>query len=68
MEGSEAVMIGDDIVNDVGGSQKAGVATAILTRTGKYRPSDEVNHPSSVEPDLVVDNFAAFVDLVMDNI
>ncbi len=29
-------MIGDDLINDVGGAQRCGIA-AILVRTGKYR-------------------------------
>ncbi len=29
-------MVGDDVVNDVGGAQRCGL-TGILVRTGKYR-------------------------------
>ncbi|KAJ7427685.1 Haloacid dehalogenase-like hydrolase domain-containing protein 2 [Willisornis vidua] len=36
----EAVMIGDDCRDDVGGAQEAGMR-GILVRTGKYRPADE---------------------------
>ena len=32
----QAVMIGDDVVNDVGGAQHLGLA-GVLVRTGKYR-------------------------------
>ena len=32
----QALMIGDDIVNDVGGAQACGL-TGVLVRTGKYR-------------------------------
>lgn len=32
----KAVMVGDDIVNDVGGAQACGLA-GVLVRTGKYR-------------------------------
>ena len=32
----EVVMVGDDVVSDVGGAQKAGVR-GVLVRTGKYR-------------------------------
>ena len=32
----KAVMIGDDLVSDVGGAQRCGLA-GILVRTGKYR-------------------------------
>ena len=33
---AEAVMVGDDVLNDVGGAQGCGL-TGILVRTGKYR-------------------------------
>ncbi|XP_070382397.1 phospholysine phosphohistidine inorganic pyrophosphate phosphatase-like [Dermacentor albipictus] len=49
----DAVMIGDDIVSDVGAAQSAGMR-GVLVRTGKFRPSDE-NHPS-VKPDAIVNN------------
>ena len=32
----QVVMIGDDVVSDVGGSQSAGMR-GVLVRTGKYR-------------------------------
>lgn len=54
----EAVMVGDDIVSDVGGAQKCGIR-GVQVRTGKFRPSDE-NHPD-VKPDLIADNLADFV-------
>jgi len=47
------VMIGDDIVSDVGGAQAAGLK-GVQVRTGKYRPTDEP-HPT-VTPDAYVDN------------
>ncbi|KAJ8317200.1 hypothetical protein KUTeg_005104 [Tegillarca granosa] len=55
------VMIGDDIVNDVGGAQACGMR-GIQVRTGKYRPQDE-NHPD-VKPDGYVDNLAEAVDII----
>jgi HAD superfamily hydrolase (TIGR01458 family) len=51
LEGSECAMIGDDLHNDVGGAQAAGMA-GILIRTGKYRPGYEFD--SKVTPDEVV--------------
>lgn len=36
---SEIIMIGDDVVTDIEGAQKAGLQ-AVLLRTGKFRPSD----------------------------
>ncbi|XP_072178014.1 phospholysine phosphohistidine inorganic pyrophosphate phosphatase-like [Diadema setosum] len=59
-----AVMVGDDIVNDVGGAQKCGLR-GLQVRTGKFRPSDE-KHPE-VTPDGFVDNLAQAVDLLLQN-
>ncbi|XP_077992626.1 phospholysine phosphohistidine inorganic pyrophosphate phosphatase-like [Glandiceps talaboti] len=59
-----AIMVGDDIVNDVGGAQKCGLR-GLQVRTGKFRPSDE-NHPD-VKPDGFVDNLAQAVDLLLTN-
>lgn len=39
----QALMIGDDLVNDVGGAQRCGIK-GVQVRTGKYRL---VNVPSS---------------------
>ncbi|XP_048585614.1 phospholysine phosphohistidine inorganic pyrophosphate phosphatase [Nematostella vectensis] len=51
----DAIMIGDDIQNDVGGAQAAGIR-GVQVRTGKFRPEDE-KHPT-VKPDGFVDNLA----------
>lgn len=58
----DAVMIGDDLRDDIGGAQDAGIA-GVLVRTGKYRPGDEQD--ATVTPARVVDDFAAAVDLVL---
>ena len=58
----EAIVIGDDIIGDVGGAQNCGIQ-GVLVRTGKYRPSDE-NH-SRVTPDCIVDNLAHFVNILL---
>ena len=57
----EAVMVGDDIVSDVGGAQSCGI-TGVLVRTGKYRPTNE-NHPT-VKPDKIVDNLKEIVEFL----
>ncbi|XP_022080710.1 phospholysine phosphohistidine inorganic pyrophosphate phosphatase-like isoform X2 [Acanthaster planci] len=57
-----ALMVGDDIVNDVGGAQSCGIK-GVQVRTGKFRPSDE-NHPT-VRPDGFVDNLAHAVDILL---
>lgn len=57
-----ALMVGDDVVSDVGGSQSCGLL-GVLVRTGKYRPSDE-KHPL-VKPDMIVDNLEAIVKEIL---
>ena len=54
----DALMVGDDIVSDVGGAQ-ACLMSGVLVRTGKYRITDE-NHPN-VTPDRIVDNLGEIV-------
>uniref|UniRef100_A0A914UGR6 Phospholysine phosphohistidine inorganic pyrophosphate phosphatase n=1 Tax=Plectus sambesii TaxID=2011161 RepID=A0A914UGR6_9BILA len=58
----ETVMIGDDILSDIGGAQKAGLR-GVQVRTGKWRPQWE-NHPI-VTPDGIVDNLAEAVNLLL---
>jgi HAD superfamily hydrolase (TIGR01458 family) len=50
----EAVLIGDDLRDDIGGAQAVGIP-GLLVRTGKFRPGDEAG------PARVVDDFAAAV-------
>lgn len=52
---ADAVVIGDDLHDDVGAALAAGIP-AILVRTGKFRPGDD-NAPD-VRPTLVADDFA----------
>lgn len=51
----DTAMIGDDIRIDVAGAQAAGLK-GILVKTGKYRDGDL---QLGIEPDLVLDSFAA---------
>ena len=62
VEPNDAVMVGDDIVNDVGGAQKCGIR-GIQVRTGKFQPGDE-RHPD-VKPDAFVNNLAEAVDEIL---
>ena len=48
----QTVMIGDDIVSDIGGAQKAGLR-GLLVRTGKFRPQDL---QGEIVPDGVLDS------------
>jgi len=54
----EVVMIGDDIVGDVDGAQRAGMR-GVLVRTGKFRDSDL---ESEIRPDAVLDSIADLPD------
>lgn len=56
----DTVMIGDDVVSDVGGAQKLGMR-GFLVRTGKYKQSDE----TSYSPDHVFENFREAVDEII---
>ncbi len=58
----EAVMIGDDVHDDVCGAVNAGLR-GILVRTGKYRAGDEkqLTEPSAI----VVDDLAAAVEHIL---
>lgn len=60
----EAVMVGDDAENDVGGAMSAGIA-GILVKTGKYQPGAEggIDPP----PGHVADDLAAAVDWLLEN-
>jgi len=54
VDASETVLIGDDIMTDVGGAQQAGLR-GLLVRTGKFRESDL---DSFVTPDGLLDSIA----------
>ncbi|WP_244500060.1 TIGR01458 family HAD-type hydrolase [Methyloceanibacter superfactus] len=59
-----AVMVGDDAEADVAGALQAGLANALLVRTGKYRDGDETRfepHPTATVADL-----AAAADWILD--
>ncbi|KAL6472837.1 hypothetical protein MHYP_G00190250 [Metynnis hypsauchen] len=61
----EAVMIGDDARDDVGGAQNAGML-GILVKTGKYRAGDEgkINPP----PHLTCESFPEAVDHILTHL
>jgi len=54
-DAQDAVMVGDDAEADVAGALKAGIGSALLVRTGKYRAADEGRvepSPSATVADL----------------
>lgn len=59
---ADAVVIGDDLHDDVGAALAAGIP-AILVRTGKYRAGDD--RDPAIRPDRVVDDFAQAVDILL---
>lgn len=58
----QAVLIGDDLRDDIGGAQAAGIP-GILVRTGKYRQGDDED--PEIHPKLVANDFAAAVDAIL---
>ncbi len=61
LSAKDVIMIGDDILTDVGGAQETGMA-GILVRTGKFR-SDLVEK-SPVKPDAIIDSIAELREFV----
>ena len=51
----EAIIVGDDVENDIGGGQASGLR-GVLVRTGKYR--EELLRHSDVTPDAIIDSVA----------
>jgi len=58
----QAVLIGDDLADDIGGAQAVGIP-GILVRTGKFRAGDDV-HPQ-IRPASVADDFPAAVHAIL---
>jgi HAD superfamily hydrolase (TIGR01458 family) len=61
LAGDQVVMIGDDILTDVGGAQQAGIRGA-LVRTGKF--SEEALKNSGIRPDFILDSIARISRIV----
>ena len=60
----KVIMIGDDIVGDVGGARNAGIR-GLLVKTGKFRQSDL---DSSIEIDGLLDSFADLPEWWMEHV
>ncbi|KAJ8408639.1 hypothetical protein AAFF_G00252740 [Aldrovandia affinis] len=61
----EAIMIGDDARDDVGGAQNSGLL-GILVKTGKYRAGDE--DKISPLPHVTCDSFPQAVDYILEHL
>jgi HAD superfamily hydrolase (TIGR01458 family) len=59
----EAAMVGDDAEADIAGALQAGLGTALLVRTGKYRDGDETRFVPP--PTATVDNLSAAADWIV---
>ncbi len=62
IDAADAIMVGDDLRDDVLGAQASGIA-GVLVRSGKYRSGDEVAEEGF--PALIVDDFAAAVEAIL---
>ncbi|MCH9764381.1 MAG: TIGR01458 family HAD-type hydrolase [Alphaproteobacteria bacterium] len=61
----QAVMVGDDAESDVSGALHSGLGYALLVRTGKYRPNDELAF--SPPPTDVVDDISTAASWILDH-
>jgi len=55
------VMVGDDVITDIGGAAALGMRT-VLVRTGKF--SEEQLKSASLQPDLTIDKLADLAELI----
>lgn len=62
-EARNSVMIGDDIVSDVGAAQSIGMG-GILLKTGKFRPERDYNH-QAIRPNVIADNFLTAIETIL---
>ncbi|MCA1404154.1 TIGR01458 family HAD-type hydrolase [Ensifer sp. IC3342] len=62
--GAQAVMVGDDAETDVAGALQAGLAHALLVRTGKYRKGDEKRFEPA--PTATVRDISEAVDWIIE--
>ncbi len=60
---AEAVMVGDDAETDIAGALRAGLAHALLVRTGKYRNGDESRFKPA--PTAIVEDISGAADWII---
>lgn len=65
-EAQNCVMIGDDLVSDIGGAQALGMR-AILLRTGKYEQNDEIRN-ANIKADAIFDNLSEAANFLCSSI
>lgn len=58
---NEVTMVGDDLINDIGGAQRLGIKS-ILVKTGKYRK--EILKKSDIVPDAIIGSIAELETLL----
>lgn len=63
LEPGDVAMVGDDAESDTAGALAAGIGTAILVRTGKYRDGDEQRFQPA--PSKTVADVSAACDLIL---
>jgi len=61
LEPGQVLMVGDDIVSDIGGAQKSGLLAA-LVKTGKYR--DDLVAASGITPDLTLTSIGTVPEIL----
>ena len=61
IEIGKAIMVGDDLINDIGGAQRTGMK-GVLVRTGKFRKSN-LSH-SDVKPDFIIESINELEDIL----
>lgn len=59
---SDAIMVGDDLVSDIGGAQALGIA-GVLVRTGKFR-AEQLEREGTIRPTHVIDSITALPHLI----
>ena len=55
-------MIGDDLINDIGGAQKMKFQT-FLVKTGKFRPAH--HQKSKIRPDHLIKNIGKLKEYIL---
>lgn len=58
---NDIVMVGDDLINDIGGAQSLGIKS-VLVKTGKYRK--KLLEKSDIVPDAIMDSIAELAILL----